>query len=55
MDLNINITYGEKSIENLAFVKALLIKSNIENLDLDYKQKEELLKRTLKQLEKNTK
>lgn len=52
MDININFTYGEESIHNLAFIKAVLIKHNIEKLNISYAQKEELRKQTLKELER---
>lgn len=51
MDINIDLTFGEESIHNLAFIKALLIKHNIEKLNISYTQKEELRKQTLKELE----
>lgn len=52
MGININISYGEESVHNLAFIKALLIKYNIEKLNISYSQKEELIKQALKELEK---
>ena len=51
MDININLSYGEESIHNLAFIKALFIKHNIENLNINYDQKETLRKQILKELE----
>lgn len=51
MDININLSYGEDSILNLAFIKALFIKHNIENLNINYDQKETLRKQILKELE----
>lgn len=51
MDINIKISYEEESIHNLAFIKALLIKFNIEKLDISYKEKEELKKQILQQIE----
>ena len=51
MDININLQYGEESIHNIAFIKALLIKHNIEELNINYNQKEELRKQVLKELE----
>lgn len=51
MDININLSYGEDSIHNLAFIKALFIKHNIENLNINYDQKETLRKQILKELE----
>lgn len=52
MDIKINLSYGEDSIHNLAFIKALLIKFNIEKLNISYSQKEELRKQILKELER---
>lgn len=52
MGLNINFTYGDKSINNLAFIKALFIKHNIERLNISYDQKETLRKQILKELER---
>ena len=51
MDIKINLSYGEESIHNLAFIKALFIKHNIENLNINYDQKETLRKQILKELE----
>ena len=50
MDININISYGEESVHNFAFIKALLIKYSIEELNMSYSQKEELRKQVLKEL-----
>ncbi len=52
MDININLSYGEESIHNLAFMKALFIKHNIEVLNINYNQKEALKKQILKELER---
>lgn len=52
MDIKINLSYGEESIHNLAFIKALFIKHNIENLNISYDQKELLQKQVLKELER---
>ena len=52
MDININLSYGEESIHNLAFIRALFIKFSIERLDISYKQKEKLKKQILKELER---
>ena len=51
MDININLFYGDESIHNLAFIRASFIKFNIERLDISYKQKEQLKKQILKELE----
>lgn len=55
MDININLSYGEESVNNLAFIKALLIKLDIEKLNINYKQKEKLRKQILKELESGDK
>lgn len=52
MDININFSYGEESIHNLAFIKALFIKHNIESLNISHDQKETVLKQILKELER---
>ena len=52
MDININLSYGEESIHNLAFIKALFIKHNIEVLNINYNQKEALRKQILKEIER---
>lgn len=51
MDININFSYGEESVHNLAFINALFIKFNIEKLNISYRRKEELMKKILKELE----
>lgn len=54
MDIKINIPKDNNShISNLAFVKALLINSTIEKLDINYNEKEELKNKILEYL-KNT-
>ena len=50
MDININLFYGDESIHNLAFIRASFIKFNI-----SYKQKEQLEKQILKELERREK
>ena len=52
MDIKINLSYGEESIHNLAFIKALFIKHNIESLNISYDQKETLQKQILKDIER---
>lgn len=52
MDINVDISYGDESINNIAFIKALLIKLSIENLDINYDQKQYIKKEILKELEK---
>lgn len=51
MDININFSYGEESVHNLAFINALFIKFIIEKLNISYRRKEELRKKILKELE----
>lgn len=55
MDININFSYGDEAISNLAFVKALLIKHQIEKLDVDHDEKERVKKEILKELAKTGK
>ena len=52
MDININLSYGEESIHNLAFIKALFIKHYIDSLNISYNQKEILRKQILKELKR---
>ena len=55
MDININFSYGEESVHNLAFINALFIKFNIEKLNISYRKKEELMEKILKELERRGK
>ena len=55
MDININFSYGEESVHNLAFIDALFIKFNIEKLNISYRKKEELMEKILKELERRGK
>lgn len=52
MDINIKFSLGDESIHNVAFIKALLIKYNIEKLNINYNQKERLRKEVIKRLER---
>ena len=52
MDININLSYGEESIHNLAFIKAVFIKHNIESLNINHNQKEIIQRNVLKELER---
>ena len=52
MDIKINASNNEY-IDNLAFIKALLIKHSIESLNIDYNQKQELRDQILKELKNN--
>lgn len=51
MNLEINFSEDENCKQNVAFVKALLIKFAIEILDVSYEQKEELKRKVLNELE----
>lgn len=51
MDIKINLGYGEYSTYNLAFIKAMLIKYNIEKKNITYRQKEKLRKEIVNKLE----
>lgn len=52
MDINVNFSYGDETINNIAFIKALLIKQSIENLNTNYAQKQYIKKEVLKELER---
>lgn len=52
MDININLSYGDESLNNIAFIKALLMKQSIENLNINYEQKQYIKKEVLKKLER---
>lgn len=50
MKIDINLSYGEETIHNIAFIKALFIKYNIEQLDMSYTGKEKVKKQIQKEL-----
>lgn len=50
MEIIINSSTNEKSMKNIAFIRALLIKYSIENLGISYAQKEQLRKKILEYL-----
>ena len=50
MKIDINLSYGEESIHNIAFIKALFIKYNIEQIDISHTEKEKLKKQIQKEL-----
>lgn len=52
MDIDIKISFGDDTIQNLAFIRALLIKKYIENLNINYDQKQHIKKEVLKELER---
>ena len=49
MNIKIN-NINEDDIKNIAFIKAILIKNCIENLDINYRDKEKLKKEILEYL-----
>lgn len=53
MNIKINYPEGNEHIKNLAFIKALLIKCSIENLDINTKEKEKLKDKILDYLKNN--
>lgn len=53
MQIKINFPKDDVHINNLAFVKALMIKNIIENLNLTYDEKEKLRKEILEYLKKS--
>jgi len=55
MQIKINFPKDDVHINNLAFVKALMIKNVIENLNLTYDEKEKLRKEILEYLKKSWK
>lgn len=50
--MNIKIKNSENSVNNLSFVKALLIELYIENLEMNYFSKEKIKEGVLKELER---
>ncbi len=52
-NMEIKIKSSENSIYNLAFVKALLIKYAIEDLELNYSSKEQIKKEIIKETLEN--
>lgn len=54
MDINVNFSYGDESLNNIAFIKALLIKQTIQNLNMNYEQKQCIKKEVLKELKNET-
>lgn len=53
MQIKINIENNKEYIHNLAFVKALLIKESIENLDVSYEEKVQIKNEILEYLQNN--
>lgn len=52
MEIKFNFPEDNSHISNLAFVKALLIKVTIDNLDVSYEQKLDLKNKILEYLKK---
>lgn len=50
MEIKLELPEGNNYINNLAFVRALMIKYTIESLDISYEEKEQLKKEVLKTL-----
>lgn len=53
MNIKMNIEDNNACINNLAFVRALLIKKKIDNLEIEYQEKEQVLEEVLKYLKEN--
>lgn len=53
MQIKINTKNNENYIHNLAFIKALLIKENIESLDISYEEKVQIKNKILEYLKNN--
>lgn len=55
MEIKINLPKDNIHIKNLAFVRALLIRDTIENLNVSYQEKEKLKNEILEYLKKTWK
>lgn len=55
MEIKLNFPDNDNYISNLAFVRALMIKKSIENLDISYEEKEQLRRDILEILKKTWK
>lgn len=53
MKIKINAINNKNYINNVAFIKALLIKENIENLDISYEEKIQVKNKVLEYLQNN--
>ena len=53
MQIKINTEYNIEYIDNLAFIKALLIKESIERLDISYEEKIQVKNEILEYLQNN--
>lgn len=52
MQIQLNCPESDNYISNLAFIRALMIKKSIEDLDISYKEKEQLKNEILETLKK---
>lgn len=52
MQIQFNFPESNNYISNLAFIKALMIKKSIEDLDISYEEKEQIKKEILETLKK---
>lgn len=52
MEIKLNLPKNDDYISNLAFIKALLIKNTIEQLNISYEEKVSIKKEVLKNLNK---
>lgn len=52
MQIQFNFPENNNYINNLAFIKALMIKKSIEDLDISYEEKEQIKKEILETLKK---
>lgn len=52
MQIQFNFPESNNYISNLAFIKALMIKKSIEDLDISYEEKEQIKKEILENLKK---
>lgn len=52
MDIKLNLPQDDSYVSNLAFIRALMIKTIIENLDINYEEKERLRESILETLKK---
>lgn len=50
MEIILNFPKDNQHIQNLAFIKALLIKGTIESLNISYEEKQQLRKEVLEHL-----
>lgn len=51
MELEIKNRKEENAMQNIAFIKAFLIKKTIDNLEVSYQEKEEIKKKIIEYLE----